>query len=103
MLLFLGNSEVAKDQEEDKEIVDTERQFENVAGHKFETGLAPLPEKKEGGESGGHRHVHGAPAQRLTKSKNATWTMEDAEVDHQHTQCEEVEKNPEVEQAVSLP
>src|SRR5579862_7847555 len=102
MLLFFGNSEVVKDQEEDKKIVDAERQFEDVTGNKFETGLVSLPEKKEGRETGGHHHVHCAPAQRFTKSNNATWTVEDPEVDHQHTQCEEVEKNPEAEQAVSL-
>src|SRR5579872_356916 len=101
MLQFLRHRKIIKDQQEDKKIVDAERQFENVAGDEFQRWLRPLPEVEDAGESRGHHDVHCAPAERLTKSCDVTRPMEDAKVNHQQGECENVEQYPEVEQGKS--
>ncbi len=100
MLQVLRHREIIEDQQENKKIVYAERQFENVARDEFQRWLWPLPEVEDGSESGGHRDVYRAPTERPTKTYNVTGPVEDAKVDHQQGERENVEQYPEVEQAI---
>src|SRR5215469_7686200 len=70
MLLFFGNGEVVEDYEEDKQIVDTQGELENVTGEKLETTLMSLPEIEDSSEDESHRNVNGTPAESFTKSNH---------------------------------
>src|SRR5215468_10906214 len=98
MLLLIRNGEVIEDHEEYKQIVDTQRQLDHVAGDELEAGLTSLPEIQNRGEGSGLRDVHEAPTQSLTKLDDVARAMKGAQVDDEHGQRENVEKDPEVEQ-----
>src|SRR5215469_11045252 len=68
MLLLFRDGEEVEDYEEDKQIVDTEGELENVPGEKLETILMSLPKIEDSGEGESHGNVHGAPAKSFTKS-----------------------------------
>src|ERR1700756_2622126 len=76
MLLLLGNREVIEDHQKDEEIVDAERQFENIAGEKLKAGLLSLPKVEDTGEDQREHDVHRAPAQSLAKANEMARTVE---------------------------
>ena len=98
VLLLVGNGKIIEDHEEDKQIVDAERQLHHVSGDEFQTRLTPLPEVQDDGERGRQRDVHQAQSQRSAKLHAVARTVEDTQVEYQHAQREDVEENPEVEQ-----
>src|SRR5215469_6046060 len=100
MLLLFGDGEVVEDHEEDKQIVDTQRELENVPGEKLKTTLMSLPEIEDSGEGESHGNVYGAPAESFTKSNHTSGAVEYAQVHHQHAEREQIEENPEIEQVL---
>ena len=61
--------------EEDEEVIDAERNFQNVAGDELQRDLVSLPEIENDRERSGQHNVHRAPAQRSAKADNAAGTM----------------------------
>lgn len=98
VLLFIRNGEVLEDYEENKQVVDTERKFQNIAGDKLESDLLPMPEINDNGKCAGQGDVEGAPSEGRPKTYSTLPPMKDVEVKHQHADRENVEEYPEVEQ-----
>ena len=102
VLLLFGNGKILEDHQEDEKVVDAQRQFKNIAGEEFQAALAILPDIEPAGEEQGQRHIHGAPAQGFTKAHHVAGTVKDLQVEHQHAEREQIEENPEIEQADGL-
>src|ERR1700693_279444 len=100
--MLLGHGKVAEDDEEDEEIVNAEGEFKQVAGCEFESGLAALPEKEQSSKNGGEHDPHGAPRQRLLRANHTAATGHHQKVEHQHSEREQIEENPEIEQWASF-
>src|SRR5579864_118398 len=98
VLQFVGNGKIIEDHQENKQIVDAERQLDHISGDELQAGLTPLPEVQNGGEGGSHRNIHQTPAQCFAKLHNMARPVKDPQVDYQHAHREDVEENPEVEQ-----
>ena len=98
MLQVFGDREIIEDHEEEEKVIDAERKLQDITGYEFEPRLGSLPEVQDGGKDGGQRNVHGTQAQRPAKSHNVAGAVEDAKIQHQHTEREKVEQNPEIEQ-----
>ena len=47
VLVLVGDIEIAEDDEKYEKVVDTERQFDDVAGHELERLRPPVPEKHQ--------------------------------------------------------
>jgi len=101
MLMFVGNGKVTEDHEEDEKIVDTQGEFDHVAGDEFQRGLLSLPEVDDGGEDGSEGDPDRAPDQGFTEAHDTTGSMEDPQVQREHSDREEVEQYPEIEHDVS--
>ncbi len=98
VLLFVGNGEVLKNYEKDKQVVDTERQFKNVSGNELESDLLSVPEIKHDRKCARQSYVEGAPSKGRAKAYSTLPPMEDKQVEDQHADGEGVEEDPEVEQ-----
>jgi hypothetical protein len=97
VLMNRGNLEVAKDEKEDKKIIDTKGELNHVSGDELQCGSAPVPKVNNNREDGGQRDPHGAPEQSFTEFHNVGTTVEDSQVEDQHHQDEEVKQDPESE------
>src|SRR5580658_586822 len=96
--MLLGHGKITEDHKKKEEIVHTEREFEHIAGRELQGDLAALPKKNQSGKGGGEGDPHTAPGECLARTHNPAAAVEDEQVQHQHTQREQVEENPEVEQ-----
>ena len=56
MLAARADAEALKKHHENKEVIDAERGFDGVAGHKFKGGLATLHQGDPGGKGDGGQH-----------------------------------------------
>src|SRR5580704_4187600 len=95
MLLLLRDREVAEDHQKNKEIVDAERKFKNVAGDELQHHLMSLPEQKQRRKRAGQADPQSAPGQRRTRADDLTRPAQDAKVEQQHAQRKDVKENPE--------
>src|SRR5215470_7919523 len=68
MLVLLWNGKIVEYHQENKQIVDTQRQLHHVSGDEFQGGLTTLPEVQNGGEDGSLRDVHQAPTHGFAKA-----------------------------------
>ena len=68
VLQFAGNAEESEDDQKDEQIVDAERQLDQIAGRELKTLRATVPEVNEDGECRGQSDPHRAPAQRLAET-----------------------------------
>jgi len=101
VLVLLRDGKVAEDQEEQEQIIYAERKFEHIAGGKFEGHLASLPQKYQSGKGRGQSDPQSALGESLARADNLAPAVKDEKVQHQHAQREQVEENPEGEQAAS--
>ena len=91
MLLLLRDREIIEDHEEDEEIIDAERNFQNIAGDELQRSLVPLPEIQDNREPSRQPNIQGAPIKRLSKPDDVAAAVEDAKIQHQHAEHEQVE------------
>ena len=98
VLVLLGDGKIAEDYQEDKKIIDAEREFEYVAGDKLDGNLPALPEKNQRRQKPRRARTTGRSSQRIARTHNAAAPVEDEEIQHQHAQREQVEEDPEIEQ-----
>src|ERR1700741_3118077 len=70
VLQFVRNSEVIEDHEEDEEIINAQRQLDDITSDEFQAGLASLPKIQDNRKGSGLHNVHEAPGQSLTKLNN---------------------------------
>ena len=68
MLLLFGNGEKVEDHEKEEQIIDAERELQNIAGDELQRDLVSLPEIQNAGEPGSQADIDGAPSQRLAKA-----------------------------------
>ena len=73
MLMLLGHGEITEDQEEDKKIIDAEREFENVAGDELIATWRPC-QKKTSPAKAAARPIHialqaSASRERITRPR----------------------------------
>src|SRR5271165_1675766 len=97
--------EVAKDHQEHKQVVNTERLFNHIAREEFQCQIGVLvlvvsgngvtEEVNQNRERASKSDPHECPSNRLAKIHNVLGPMEDAQVERQHRQNEEIEQNPE--------
>src|SRR5437764_6778028 len=102
MLIFCGNFEVGKNQQEDKEIIDRKRQLDEVAGDELEPLLVPGGAEKfpaqgteqKAGKNQRERNPDTAPDSRIPRSDFMRLAIEDTKVNRQHYQDETTKSNP---------
>jgi len=94
MLVGAGNIEVAKDQHEDKEIVDAERVFNQVSGYILDGLSVSVKEINPRPEQQSQRHPEGSPEQRFLHLDDVGFPVEDAEIQRQHRQNEHPKEDP---------
>ncbi len=97
MLVLLGDGKIAEDYQEDEKIIDAERKFEYVTGDELDGNLPALPEKNQRGKSRSQGEPQSAASQRIAGT-HAAALVQDAEIQHQHCDGEEIEDDPEREQ-----
>jgi hypothetical protein len=83
MLLLVGHGEIFKNHEEDKKVIDTEGNFQDITGNELQSYLMPLPEVKNDGEPCGQRNIYRAPAQGRAKADSPSATVH-AKIHQQH-------------------
>ena len=83
--------EKAENQQEDEEIVDAQREFDDVSGNKLQSQCAPVPEENHHREDGSQGDPNRAPDQGLAELHDVGAAMEHAQVQHQHSENEEIE------------
>src|SRR5207245_3352480 len=93
VLMLFRHGKVAKHHQEDKKVINAEREFDDIAGEELECGLLALPEINDGREGGSQTNPHRAPSHGLAKTHDMTSAMEDAQVQHQHRNCKQIEKD----------
>jgi len=98
VLLLARDFEIPEKDEEDKEIVDAERKLDQVTRDEFEAFLTSVPEKHNDRKCESECHPHGAPHQGFAETNLVRAAVEYAEVERQHNEHEQIEKNPEDEQ-----
>ena len=103
VLMNCGHLEISKDEKEDKKIIDTEGKLDHIPGDELQRGDTPVPKIDNDREDSGQCNPHGAPQQRLTKFHHVGTTVEDAQVQDQHRQDEEIKQNPESELTQASP
>ena len=104
VLVVLGNFEIAKDQQENEQVIDGERFLDEVSGEELERehvvgprarGHRVSEEEQQDGEAARQRDPDRSPGQRLPELYDVLLAMKNAEVERQHRQHEEVERQPE--------
>jgi hypothetical protein len=93
VLLLLRHNEVVEDNQKKKKIVDAQREFDDVAGDEFQGNLSSPPEKDENGKRHCQAEPHGGSSQRFARAR-ATAPAQNAEIQRQYTQREQIEENP---------
>src|SRR6266540_1141514 len=88
-----GDAEIGEDQNEDEEIVDAERELDQVAGVVLEGVLPPLPPQDQETESKGKGDEPETPAHRLLEPQRVRAPVEysqvqDQQPDHQRREAE---------------
>ena len=82
--------EETENQEEDEEVVDAERKFDDVSGDELQRGGAAVPEENHDREDGGQGDPDHAPGQGFAKLYGVGAAMEHAQVEHQHGEDEKI-------------
>ena len=95
VLLLVGYSEITEDHEEDEQVVHAERELDYVTCHELERGRPSVPEIDEHSKGASQGDPHHTPTERLAKTDGVLSTMKDPQIENQHRQHEDVEKNPE--------
>jgi len=101
VLVFVRYREVPEDHEEDKKIVDTEREFHQISGGELDGYLPSLPEKHPAGKSNGKCEPDSTANQRIAGRGDST-AAGDIEVQHQNADREDVEEYPGIKQSASM-
>jgi hypothetical protein len=94
VLVLRRHLEVAEDEQEDEEVIDRERQLDDVAGQKLGARQSPLVPEDESGEHERQRHPDGAPRGGLAVGDGVGLAVQHAEVEGQHEQDEDGETRP---------
>src|SRR6185437_9036342 len=94
-LLLRRNLEILKEQDEDKQIINTERFFNEIAGNKFQRLPCSHPVMNQAGKGQSQRDPAESAEQRLLESNNAPPTIEHREIQQQQHQNAGVKNNPE--------
>ena len=97
VLVFIGNFEIAEDEQKHEKIVHAQREFDHVAGDELQSLRPAVPEQFEYGEPGCQCDPNRRPGKRLPKADAMGPAVEHTQVDHQHGQHEQVEEDPEEE------
>ncbi len=95
VLVFVGNFEIAEDDEKYEQVVDAEREFDDVAGHELERLSPSVPEQHQHRKRGRQRDPDTRPGQRFAKTDAVGAAIQHAQVERQHRHHKQVEENPE--------
>src|SRR5262245_1095950 len=99
VLELAGHGEEAEDQNEDEDVVDRKRLFDDVTGDELDrlrrSRDLPDPRREEHRE----RDPDDRPAERLAKRRDVGLAVEDAQVDREDREDEDVEADPESQRA----
>src|SRR5882762_1129188 len=94
LLVLFGDAEIAEDEKENEEVIDAEREFDDIAGDELECRLLALPVVQESSERQSQGDPDGAADRSFSKRNSFFAPAEDAEVERQHEQDEGVEGDP---------
>ena len=103
VLLVTRDSEIAKDQEKDEQVIYTQRKLDYVAGYEFQTGSPPVPEIDQYREGASESNPHSTPDQRFAKADPMGSTMEYSKVQKQHRRDKNIKQDPEGGLAQQIP
>src|SRR5262249_26473703 len=106
MLVDRGNGEVAKDDQEDEQIIDGQRFFDQVASEEFDrfigarvrfVGMPEVPESpNSGGKQASHANPDDTPNRRLAHGDDVRPTLQDAQIEGEHEDDEYMEADENV-------
>ena len=82
--------EETENQEEDEEIVDTQRELDDVSGDELQRGGAAVPEENHDCEDSGQGDPGHAPDQGFAKLYGVGAAMKHTQVEHQHREDEKI-------------
>src|ERR1700683_1251694 len=97
VLVFGSDAKKTENQNEDKEIIDAKRKFNHIPGNKLHRGGVPVARINQHRECAGEPNPHQAPDQGLAKINRMAASLQESEVERQHAQHEQIEKNPKKE------
>ena len=93
-LSFFGDGEIGEENGEDKNVIHTEGEFDDVAGKKFHGGLSAEGEGDDHTEGQGEGDPAGGGLERAAKIDGAGVAMEKDQVGREEREDEWSEKNP---------
>ena len=88
MLKLRWDLEIGKDQKEDKEVIDGQRQLDEVAGEKLETPLRAEIAEDDAGKQHRNGYPNAAPNPSFAIADSVSFTIEEAEIQTQHGENE---------------
>ncbi len=94
MLVNVGYREIREDHQEHENIVDAQRFLDQVTGKKLESFFGAPVVVDADIENERQGDPYQAPSQRLAQRNLVSLAMKDPEIDGEHRQNEQVEKNP---------
>src|SRR5271170_6662581 len=97
VLVFGSDAKESKNQNEDKEIIDAKRQFNDVTSNELHCGRVPVARINQHRECAGEPNPNQAPDQGLAKINRMAAPLQKSEVERQHAQHEKIEENPKKE------
>ena len=97
VLVLVGHLEVTEDNQEYEQVVDAERQLDDVAGHELQRRSPPMPEQHQHRKGRGQRDPDSRPGKRFAKAETVGAAIQHAQVERQHRHHKQVEQNPEDE------
>jgi len=93
-LSFFGDGEIGEENGEDKNVIYTEGEFDDVAGKEFHGGLGAEGEGDDHTEGQGEGDPAGSGLERAAKIDGAGVAMEEDQVGREEGEDERSEKNP---------
>ena len=93
-LSFFGDGEISEEYGEDKNVIHTEGEFDNIAGKEFHGGLGAEGEGDDHTEGQGEGDPAGGGLERAAKIDGAGVAMEKDQVGREEREDEWSEKNP---------
>jgi hypothetical protein len=95
MLVFVGDPEIRKDQDDDEDVVDGKRVLDDVAGDELERRLLAVEVRDKACEPEGERNPDSAPGRGLPYRCRMRLLVENAEVDGEYRQDPDIEGDKE--------
>ena len=86
--------EIGKDEDKDEEIINRERELDEVSGNEFEAALLTLGPKYEAGKNPCERDPNGAPDGGLAIVNRMCLAIKESEVQTQHKENEGAKTDP---------